>query len=123
MTQPYPQRFRITHEGDLIGSTHFEGGDPDSRGVSGVVHNRAGAKALAGWIMSIGGAEDDGAVYIELGAAFLIQDDAGNSMPFDEATLIALPEDGEAYIDVTGIPGEIYHAHFMHHVQAAMDGG
>lgn len=122
MQQGSPRHFRIRHEGDLIGSTLFEGGDPDSRGVSGALHNAAGAKALAGWILSIGGAEEDGAVFIELGADFLIQDDAGNAIPFAEATLIALPAEDEAYIDVLGIPSDDYHAHFMHHVEAAMNG-
>jgi len=119
MTQAQPQRYRIRHDGDVVGITHFEGGDPDTRGVSGVVHNQAGAKALAMWIMSIGGAEDAGAVYIELGDAFAIEDEAGDALTFDEATLIALPGEEEAYIDVAGVPDDSYRERFMHHLQAA----
>jgi hypothetical protein len=117
-----PQRFRITHEGDTIGTTLFEGGDPDARGVSGQLHNPAGSRALAGWILSIGGSEDDGAVFVEMDSNFRIQDGEGTDIPFGEATLIALPGEDEAYIDVSGIPEERYYALFMHHVTAVLDG-
>jgi len=122
MPEPAPQRFRITHEGDTIGSTLFEGGDPDSRSVSGRVYNMGGAEALASWIRSIGGAEDDGAVYIELNTDFRIEDGEGNDIPFDEATLISVPSDGEAFIDVSGISGDQYSSLFAHHVDAALNG-
>lgn len=113
--------YTLTHEGDKIGTTKLERGDPSIHAVAGEFINVGGAKALAGWIKSIGGQEDDGVVFVALNDDFSLLDQEDKPIRFAEASLISIPNDDEAYLDVTGIPEEDYKAYFAGHV-AAMDG-
>ena len=112
--------YTLTHEGDKIGTTRLERGDPSVHAVSGEFVNVGGAGALAGWIKSIGGQVDDGVVFVPLNDDFELLDQEDKPIRFTEASLIAIPADDEAYLDVTGISAEDYKAYFAGHI-AAMD--
>lgn len=106
----------LTHEGEKIGTTKLERGDPSKCAVSGVFNNIGGAKALAGWIKSIGGEEDGGVVFIELNKEFRLVDQDENVIDFSDATLIAVPEDDEVFLDITGLSEEVYKSFFAEHL-------
>jgi len=112
--------FTLHHDGDKIGTTRLERGDPAVHSVSGVFDNVGGAKALAGWIKSIGGAEDEGAVFIVLNEEFALLDSLGNKLQFAEGNLIAVPADDEAYLDLSGVSEADYNTHFAGH-RSALD--
>lgn len=113
--------YTLTHEGDKVGTTKLERGDPTIHAVSGLFDNVGGAKALAGWIKSIGGEEDNGVVFIVLNDAFTLVDHAGNTITFAEGNLIAVPGEDEAFLDITGLSAEDYHTYFAKHVSAMSD--
>ena len=110
--------YTLTHEGDTIGTTKLERGDPSIQSVSGEFFNVGGAKALAGWIKSIGGAEDDGVVFITLNSDFTLVNTNGDEVRFAEGNLISIPQDDEVYLDITGISDEDYKTFFAGHLTA-----
>lgn len=110
--------YTLKHEGEKIGTTKLERGDPSGLAVSGVFHNIGGAKALAGWIKSIGGEEDDGVVFIALKESFTLFDQAEKAVEFTEGHLIAVPQENEVYLDITCLSEEDYNAYFSEHVSA-----
>lgn len=110
--------FTLTHDGEDVGITKLERGDPSSRTVSGVFNNMGGAKALAGWIKSIGGEEDDGVVFITLNKGFTLLDQAGKEIVFHDGNLISIPEENEVFLDITGLSDEDYKTYFAQHISA-----
>ncbi|PCJ43169.1 MAG: hypothetical protein COA99_07800 [Moraxellaceae bacterium] len=110
--------YTLTHAGEKIGTTKLERGDPSTHAVSGVFNNIGGAKALAGWIKSIGGEEDGGVVFIVLNKDFVLVDEADNVVKFGDGTLIAVPEEDEVFLDITGLSEEDYKANFAEHISA-----
>ncbi|MCG8672622.1 MAG: hypothetical protein MI867_24685 [Pseudomonadales bacterium] len=111
--------FILSHEGDKVGTTMLESGDPTLFAVSGAFNNIGGAKAIAGWMKSIGGSEDDGVVFIGLDENFCLEDSEDNQLKFEEATLIAIPADDEVFLDVKGMSADDYEKYFTKHIQAA----
>lgn len=109
--------FVLSHQGDSVGTTRLESGDPSIHSVSGVFENMGGVKALAKWIESIGGEEDNGVIYINLNEDFILSGAMGKSVEYIEATLIAVPADDEAYLDVSLTP-ENFQAYFPDHLAA-----
>ena len=116
-------RFTLLHDGERIGTSNLERGDPAERSASGVFYNIGGARALAGWMRSIGGAEEDGVTYVAIGAEFELQADDGQTVDCDEGTLIAVPETDETFLEFTDIPEQSYRANFADHIAALSDGG
>lgn len=110
--------YTLTHDGDKVGTTKLERGDPSIHSVSGEFYNVGGAKALAGWIKSIGGAEDDGVVFITLNADFTLVNAEGDEVKFAEGNLISVPQDDEVYLDISGISDEDYKTFFSEHLSA-----
>ncbi|OUS00601.1 hypothetical protein A9Q81_10475 [Gammaproteobacteria bacterium 42_54_T18] len=110
--------YTLSHEKDKIGTTKLERGDPSTYAVSGVFNNIGGAKALAGWIKSIGGEEDGGVVFIGLNKDFSLVDKDENVIDFADATLIAIPDDDEVFLDITGLSEDVYKAFFAEHLSA-----
>jgi len=110
--------FTLNHDGDTVGSTKLERGDPSARSVSGEFNNMGGAKALAAWIKSIGGKEDEGVVFITLNSDFSLLDDAGEVVKFAEGNLISVPDDDEVFLDITGLSEEDYKTYFAEHISA-----
>ncbi len=110
--------YTLTHEGEAIGSSKLERGDPSERTVSGVFNNMGGSKALAGWIKSIGGQEDGGVVFIELNNDFILLDHEGSAIEFQGGNLISVPADEEVYLDITGLSDEVYKNYFSDHISA-----
>lgn len=113
--------YTLTHEGEKVGTTKLERGDPSTRAVSGVFNNIGGAKALAGWIKSIGGEEDGGVVFIGLSKDFSLANLDEDTVDFTDATLIAIPEDDEVFLDITGLSENVYKTFFAEHI-SALDG-
>jgi hypothetical protein len=122
MESQKPGMFKLLHSGESVGQSMLESGDPEAYSVSGLFLNAAGAKALAGWIRSVGGSEEEGAVYIELNEDFDVQDGEGQSIPFAAGTLISVPAEEEAFVELTGIPPENYVSHFKGHIAAISEG-
>ena len=116
-------RFTLLHDGERIGTSNLERGDPAERSASGVFYNIGGARALAGWMRSIGGAEEDGVTYVAIGAEFELQAGDGQTVDCDEGTLIAVPETDETFLEFTDIPEQSYRANFADHIAALSDGG
>ena len=114
--------YTLSHDGEKVGTTKLERGDPSTHAVSGVFNNIGGAKALAGWIKSIGGEEDDGVVFIVLNKDFSLVDQAGEVVKFEEGNLIVVSEEDEVFLDIAGLSEEDYKAYFGEHI-AAMDNG
>ena len=112
--------YRLIHDGDSIGNTQLERGDPAELTVSGVFNNVGGAKPLAGWIKSVGGEEDKGVVFIALNDEFTLLDKADNAIKFSDAHLIAVPDDDEAYLDIS-VSQEDYNTYFAEHISALSD--
>jgi len=110
--------YTLTHEDETIGSSKLERGDPSEYTVSGVFNNMGGSKALAGWIKSIGGEEDEGVVYIELNKDFRLLDQEGETVEFTGGNLISIPGEDEVYLDITGISDEVYKTYFAEHISA-----
>ncbi len=110
--------YTLTHEGEKVGTTKLERGDPSTRAVSGVFNNIGGAKALAGWIKSIGGEEDGGVVFIGLSKDFSLANLDEDTVDFTDATLIAIPEDDEVFLDITGLSENVYKTFFAEHISA-----
>jgi len=110
--------YTLTHDGESIGTTKLERGDPSTHAVSGVFNNMGGSKALASWIKSIGGEEDSGVVFIELNKDFTLVDQAGKTVKFLDGSLISIPEEDEVYLDITGLSEEDYKAYFAEHISA-----
>jgi hypothetical protein len=110
--------FTLTHEGENVGTTKLEGGDPSTQEVSGVFYNVGGGVALAGWLKSIGGHEDEGVVFIVLNNDFTLIDADGTAIAFTEGNLIAIPDDDEAYLDINGLSEEDYTTYFAEHISA-----
>lgn len=109
--------YSVIHKGDNIGKSNLESGDPEGLTVSGVFHNVGGAKPLAGWIKSVGGEEDKGVVFIALNEDFMIVDQKGTDITYTEAHLIAVPDDDEAYLDLTLTKND-YGKFFSEHIDA-----
>jgi len=110
--------FTLNHDGDIVGSTKLERGDPSARTVSGEFNNMGGAKALAAWIKSIGGEEDEGVVFVTLNKDFSLLDDDGNMVEFEDGNLISIPGDDEVFLDITGLSEEVYKTYFAEHISA-----
>lgn len=110
--------FTLTHEGDKVGVSQLESGDPSIMAVSGAFKNMGGAKPLAGWIRSIGGTEDDGVVFISLNSDFVLTNENGDAISFNEGSLISIPADDEVYLDITGVSEEDYKSNFANHLSA-----
>ena len=110
--------FTLTHEDDRIGTTKLERGDPSALTVSGAFDNIGGAKALAGWIQSVGGSIDDGVVFIALDDNFSLLDPEGNAIQFAEGHLMAIPADDEVFIDIAGLSIQDYQTYFARHIDA-----
>ena len=115
--------YTLNHDGEKVGSTQLERGDPETHSVSGVFNNLGGSKALTGWIKSIGGAEDDGVVFVVLNNDFELINEAGEVVKFEEGNLIAVPEEDEVYLDITGLSKEDYKTYFAEHLSAMSDEG
>ena len=113
--------FNLLHNGESIGRSRLESGDPAAGIVSGAFINVGGAKALAGWIKSIGGSEDDGAVFVSLNDDFVLQDREGHTLRFTEGTLISVPAEDETFVEFMGISNQDYKAHFSGHLAAVSD--
>lgn len=111
--------YTLTHEGEKVGTTRLERGDPSNHTVSGLFHNIGGAKALAGWIKSINGKEDDGVVFLTLGDDFTLTNEAEDTIPLVDAHLIAVPADDEVYLDISGLSEDDYRRYFAEHLSAA----
>ena len=110
--------YTLTHEGEIVGSSKLERGDPSTHAVSGEFNNMGGAKTLAAWIKSIGGEEDEGVVFVALNKDFRLLDAAGNTVKFTEGNLISVPEEDEVFLDISGISEEDYKTHFAEHISA-----
>lgn len=110
--------YTLTHNGEEVGTTNLERGDPSIQEVSGEFINVGGPKALAGWIKSVGGEEDDGVVYIALSKDFTLTDKAGKAVDFKEGTLISVPNENEVYLNVGGLSDEDYKTYFAEHMSA-----
>ena len=114
--------FNLLHEGERIGGSRLESGDPEARSVSGVFFNMGGSTALAGWLKSIGGQEDEGVVFLVMNDDFELQDGEGLKVPFAEGTLISVPGEDEAFIELSDIPEGHYSTHFAGHIAAMATG-
>ena len=110
--------FTLIHNNEKLGTSQLESGDPSTLNVSGIFHNIGGPIALAGWIKSIGGQEDSGVVFTPLNSDFRLVDKDDKIIPFKEATLISVPADKEAYLDVSGLTAESYANYFSEHIAA-----
>lgn len=108
--------FTLTHEGDVIGTSKLERGDPEILSVSGLFTNVGGPTALAEWIKSIGGKTEDNVVFIDLHETFALVDDYGSTIVFAEGSLIAIPGEDEAYLDIQGISPDLYQQYFPRHI-------
>ena len=109
--------YKLIHKGDSIGNSLLERGDPEAFTASGVFNNMGGAKALSGWIKSVGGEEDKGVVFIELNEDFELVGEDGNKLNFSDAHLIAVPDEDETYLDIS-LSKEDYNTHFAEHISA-----
>ena len=110
--------FELLHANENIGRSRLESGDPATQTVSGIFYNVGGAKALAGWIKSIGGAEEAGAVHISMDKDFQLLTSDGQAVPFAQVTLISVPDEDETFVEISGIPDLDYVTHFTGHVAA-----
>lgn len=110
--------FTLIHEEEPIGITKLERGDPSALTVAGAFENIGGAKALAGWIQSVGGLEDEGVVYIALDDTFALLDPNGEAVKFTEGHLIAVPSEDEAFLDLAGLSIQDYQTYFAKHITA-----
>ena len=115
--------FTLTHGGEKIGTTKLERGDPSTHSVSGEFNNVGGAKPLSKWIKSIGGTEDDGIVFVVLNMDFALIDESGNVVKFEEGSLIAVPDEDEVFLDITGLSDEDYKTYFAEHISAMDNDG
>ena len=113
--------FSLTHDGENVGTSKLERGDPSSHSVSVVFHNMGGSKALSNWIKSIGGEEDEGVVFIALEKHFTLLDQEGKVVKFQEGNLISIAEDDEVFLDITGLSEEDYKTYFAEHISAMAD--
>lgn len=110
--------YTLTHEGEGIGFTQFESGDPTELSVSGAFINVGGAKAISGWMKSIGGKEDDGVVFISLNNDFALLNNDGVGIDFAEGHLIAVVADDEVFLEITCRTEDDYKANFSAHMSA-----
>ena len=110
--------YTLTHEGESVGTTNFESGDPAALSVSGAFNNVGGSKAMAGWIKSIGGEEDNGVVFVALNGDFALLDHDGEAIDFAEGHLIAVPAEDEVFVDITSRTEEEYQDNFTAHISA-----
>jgi len=110
--------YTLTHEGENVGHSKLERGDPSIHSVSGIFNNMGGSVALAAWIKSIGGKEDEGVIFIELNKDFSLIDDAGRVVDFQGGNLISIPDEDEVYLDITGVSDDDYKAYFAGHISA-----
>ena len=110
--------YTITHEGENVGHSELERGDPTIHAVSGLFSNMGGAIALAAWIKSIGGKEEDRVVFIELDKNFNLHDEKGKIIEFQGGNLISRPDEDEVFLDITGISDEDYKTYFEGHIKA-----
>ena len=114
-------RYTLTHEGDKIGTSSLESGDPSILAVSGMFLNTGGAKAMAGFLKSIGGKEDQGVFFVELTDAFKLYDEDRNAITFSEGNLIAIPADEEVFLDIVGLSEADYEKYFPGHLAELAD--
>lgn len=108
--------YKLLHNGEALGSTLFESADPDSHSLSGRFNNMGGAIALSAWIMTNGGTEDGDVIYLEVGSDFELVDNENQPVAFNEATLIAVPGENEAYIDLVIDDQSAYEKFLAEHV-------
>lgn len=113
--------YKLLHNGEALGSTLFESADPESHSLSGRFNNMGGAIALSAWIMTNGGTEDGEVIYLEVGSDFALVNKEGEKVDFNEATLIAVPGENEAYIELIIDDQKAYEAFLAGHV-AALEG-
>jgi hypothetical protein len=110
--------FYLKFNGESIGSSNLENGDPEKFSVSGDFANVGGPETLAKWLKHLGGTEEKGITHFVLDERFLLATEDDQEIGYAEATLIAVQETNEAFIDVTGIPEEDYKACFAKHIRA-----
>ncbi len=110
--------YYVKFDGERIGSSYLENGDPEIFSVSGSFTNVGGAEALAKWLKHLGGTEEEGTTHLVLNEKFSMETAEEENISYTEATLIAIPDSDEAYIDVTGVPEESYRAIFAKLVDA-----
>ena len=113
--------FSVMHNGDVLGTTNLESGDPAELTVSGIFHNVGGPIGLAAWIKGNGGEEDKGAIYVTLNNDFSLLSSDGDTISFKEGTLIAVPDEDEAFLEISGLKQEDYKKYFPEHVAAASE--
>ena len=110
--------YYLKYNGESIGSSHLENGDPDIFSVSGSFTNVGGPATLAKWLKHLGGSEENGTAHFVLNEYFSLATVEDQEIGYSEATLIATPESNEAYLDITGIPEEDYKTYFARHIEA-----
>lgn len=108
--------YYLKYSGESIGSSHLENGDPEINSVSGGFTNVGGPGTLAKWLKHLGGKEENGTAYFVLNEHFSLTTLEDQEINYSEATLIAIPESSEAYLDVTGIPEDDYKTYFPKHI-------
>lgn len=109
--------FTLHHQGEALGTSNLGQAEPEARSVSGVFDNMGGPIALAGWIMAQGGTEDGDVVYLALGEDFKITK-GETPIQYDEAVLIAVPDESEAYLEITFHHADEYQQFFMSYALA-----
>ncbi|MFT7287318.1 MAG: hypothetical protein ACI87W_001431 [Halieaceae bacterium] len=110
--------FSVLHAGDRIGGSHLEGGDPADRSVSGIFYNVGGAKALEGWMKSVGGTQDGEALFLVMNDEFALQTEEGEAISFTEGTLIVVAAEEETFVEFMDLPEAAYNEHFSDHLKA-----
>lgn len=110
--------YSLLHDGEILGSTLFESADPEAHSVSGQFNNAGGPIALSGWIMSNGGAEEGEVIYLNLMKSFEVHSQASEPLFYDEATLIAVPNENEAFIELIIHDEATYEKFLMQHTVA-----
>jgi len=110
--------FTLTHEGDVIGTSKLESGDPSVLSVSGLFQNVGGADTLAAWMRSVGAKEEDNITFMTLEGPFQLQDDYGKVIEFTSGSLISVPADEEVYLELEGISPLDYQSYFRNHILA-----
>ncbi len=104
--------FRLVYQDKVLGSSKLDSGDPSIGCVSGELVEAGTTAELSQWILSEGGAEEEGAFLLELDKRFLVLLDEATPLPFAEGSVICVPSGDEIYIELTGIPEPEY-AHFF----------
>lgn len=110
--------YTLFHEGEALGGTVLESADPESHSISGRFNNTGGPIVLSAWIMSNSGTEEGDIVYLNLAEEFQLKDAAGEKVVFDESTLIAIPDENEAFIEIIIRDKSVYDSFLAEHETA-----